>query len=373
VALPRTPLTALPDVRLFRAGDGFLLVGREPEGSLVRVARLRADGKLGGEIDLRLPAPRLGPFFAPITGAGPGDRVLVVYGASGPQSPAGVALLVQALDVPPAEPTASPVPRPLTDSLGREVIVEASADLAAFQAAMGPSRGGKRAAFAWGFRDRPSAPAVVLLDPDGASRPVPEALAPADTSWDCLHVGQGRADLGVSWVGRPAGGPPTWHLADLREDASTAYAIDLEVATRQMLGCPAVAPTQKGYTIAWQNRDGTYFSSLDTTRMEVLLVSDFVKAAVRFGGPDRQPRVACIAPMGKQFGLIYDAPEGPIADRFDIFGNPQGTSLRLPGARRIDRLSALPDLDAAFFTYLSGPAGSPLDVRYFVRIECSPL
>jgi hypothetical protein len=140
-----------------------------------------------------------------------------------------------------------------------------------------------------------------------------------------------------------------------------------------VLGCPAVAPTRKGYTIAWQNRDGTYFSSLDTTRKEVLLVSDFVKAAVRFGGPDRQPRAACIAPMGRQFGLIYDAPEGPIADRFDIFGNPQGASLRLPGARRTDRLSALPDLDAAFFTYLSGPAGSPLDVRYFVRIECSPL
>ena len=85
----------------------------------------------------------------------------------------------------------------------------------------------------------------------------------------------------------------------------------------------------------------------------MLLVSDIVRAAVRFGGPDRQPRVACIAPMGKEFGIALRRDERPLVDRFDIFGNPRGTSLHLPSRGRTDRaLRPGRTVDAAFLTYL---------------------
>ncbi len=373
IVLTRTALTALPDVQLHRAGDGFLLVGSEREGRLVRVARLSAAGRLGQEIDLVLAPPLLGPYFAPVARNTPGDQLLVVHGVAHPADAGKIALRVRAIDVPPADPLAAIETRPLLDGEGREALIERT-ERASFQAAMGAGAGGTRAAFAWGLGRQDVAPTVVLLAADGVGQPVPGAVAPPDTPWDCLAVTAGRADFGVSLIGRPAdpGRRPVWHFHDLREDSSTASTLDVQIATREM-GCPVVAPTSKGYTLAWQNRDGTYFSSIDTTREETLLVSDIVKAAVRFGGPDRQPPLGCIAPMDRMFAIVYDAPGGPLADRFDIFGNPRGASLRLPARRRGDRLSALPGIDAVFTTYLDDPPETALDARYFVRIVCPPL
>ena len=104
-----------------------------------------------------------------------------------------------------------------------------------------------------------------------------------------------------------------------------------------------------------------------------MLVSDFVKGAVRFGGPDRQPRIACIAPMGKEFGIAYDDGGGPTVDRFNIFGNPVGGPLRLPTGGQTEPASAWPAVDALFLTYLDRARPPAPDRRMFVRVECPQL
>jgi hypothetical protein len=369
--LPATTLTGLADVRLHRVADGFALVGLSAAGDSYRVASLSATGELGRESEIALPPRVLGPFHGLVGQAAPGDQLLVVTGAARPATPGMVALQLSSFELAAGTP-ASTDPRPLRDSQGREVVVEVGSDPTRFFAAMGGSRSGMRAAFAWGRGDRPSAPEVVLLRGNGEAESLPTNLAPMDAPWDCLAITGARSALGVSWIGRSEGRRPIWHFADMREDASVSYALDVEVNTREM-GCPAVAPTSKGYTFAWQNGDGTYFSFVDTTRDEVLLVSDIVKAAVRFGGPDRQPRVACIAPMGREFGIVYDASGGALVDRFDVFGNPRGGSLYLPNRGRVDRLSGWVDVDTMFLTYADRGKMPALDTRYFVRIDCPSL
>jgi hypothetical protein len=363
-ALPTTALTALADVRLHRVGDDFALSGYDAPSGTVRFARLSAAGQLGPESSLMLPAPALGPFFAPVGKTAAGDQLLIAYGVAGAQ--AQVTMQIQVLEAIAGHSGKAP-PRPLTDGKGGAVVLAPGADRSALQVAFGGSASGMRAAFAWGRGDRPSVPELVLLKGDGEAEPPPDALGPSEATWDCLAITRGRAAFGVSWVGRA--GEPVWHLADMRDDTSIAYSLDVQLPTPD-IGCPTSAPTRSGYTLAWQNRDGTYFSHVDTSRDPVMLVSDIVKAAVRFGGPDRQPRIACIAPMGKEFGIVYDATSGPTVDRFNIFGNPLGSSLRLPTSGRTESTAAWPAIDALFLTYLDRGRQLALDRRMFVRIEC---
>ena len=77
--------------------------------------------------------------------------------------------------------------------------------------------------------------------------------------------------------------------------------------------------------------------------------------------------------MGKEFGIVYDARGGAEVDRFNIFGNPRGSSLRLPTRGRVDPVSGWAGIDAMFLTYADRGSTAALDTRYFVRIECPPL
>jgi hypothetical protein len=362
VSLPQTALTSLPDVRLHRVGDAFALSGYDPRSGTVRFAHLTSAGELGSESTLLIPAPKLGPFFAPVGKAAPGDQLLVVYG----EGAAGGALALQLRVLDTAASTAGP-PRPLSDPMGAPVVL----DPAGLQLALGGSQSGRYAVVAWGRGDRASVPAAMLLKADGTAAPLPDPLSPQESRWDCLAITRGRSALGISWVGR-AGANPVWHFTDLREDGSTAYALDADVPTPEM-ECPAVAPAPDAYTIAWQNRDGTYFSHVDTTRDPVTLTSDIVKAAVRFGGPERQPRIACIAPMAREFGIAYDPGRGPSVDRFNIFGNPRGGTLRLPTRGHTEATSGWGTVDALFLTYLDRGPSASLDRRTLVRIECPQL
>ena len=235
--LPETPLTALPDVRLHRIGDRFALSGYDARSGRVRFAHLSTAGELGAETTLVLPAPALAPTFAPVGKAAPGDQLLIVYGeAAGSQ----LAMRVQVLAAAPGQP--DPAPKPLTDGKGGAVVLDPGADRSALQVALGGAASGMSAAFAWGRGDRSSAPELVILKADGAAEPPYQPLTPAEARWDCLAITRARVELGVSWVGR-GGGRPTWHLADLRGDTSTAFSLDVEMPTEEA-GCPAVAPTR---------------------------------------------------------------------------------------------------------------------------------
>jgi hypothetical protein len=214
--------------------------------------------------------------------------------------------------------------------------------------------------------------------------------------WDCLAIVPGRSDFALSRLSRPTGGArPSWHLVDLTDEGQDTYTLEVEMTTREM-GCPSVAPTAKGYTMAWQNSDGTYFSDVDTrprttdagagsdgggdagpadagTTNSIFVTSDIVRGAVRFGGPDRQPRVACIASMGKEFSITYDASSGPLVDRFTIFGLPKGSSLHLPSRGRSGGASAWPLIDAAYLTYLDRGPDPAMDQRFFAKVDCPEL
>jgi len=365
--LPATALTKLTDVRLDRAGPGFVLIGTDEKKDNVRFASLSETGQLGTEAAASIPPRTLGPWFAATSKAAPGDQLLVVYGVASTATPGATELQILSLD---AGGAGASAPRALKDPEGKDVVIAAGATV---QVAMATATSGKAAMIAWGPGTQTTGPDVLFLGADGVSRPAVVSTAPGPVPWDCLAIVPSRADFGLSRVVRPTapGGKPTWAFAEFKDDGSISYTLSVESSTPEM-GCPTVAPGSKGYTIAWQNTHGTYFSDVDVTRPMVFVASDIVRGAVRFGGPDRQPRVACVAAMGKDFGITYDTSTGPLVDRFSIFGNPRGSSLHLPSRGRPGAASAWPRLDATFLTYLDRGADPSTDVRKFASVDCPP-
>jgi len=244
-------------------------------------------------------------------------------------------------------------------------------DVSTVRAAIGTSKSGLRALFAWGYANQGVQPNFMVLKPDGEAIAGPTPLNQTPNKWECLSVIPSRTDMGVSTVGHDKDPLtyPMWHAYEVNETGGVTFVLKVEVTTKDM-GCPTVATTPKGYTMAWQNADGTFFADMDTTvDQKIPITIDIVKGSVRFGGPAKQPPVACIAAMGKDYGIAYAAKLGPQVDRFTFQGNPTGKSLFLPSRGNPGPVSAWPGVDAFYATYLD-PDSTRGNLRYFVKVAC---
>jgi hypothetical protein len=370
VPLPPGPLTLTKNATIQRAGAGFVLVGSE--GDEVRWAPLGLDGTLGPESKLTLPQRLLRPepWFATTTKSATGDQLIVAYVA--PKAGATSQLQIAAISQSPGGPPSAP--SVLAD-------LPAGVDPAIVRLAMGPSHNGQHAALAWGFEGQDASPSLLLLKADAQPMGAPILLRQGPGArWSCLDVIASRSDFGVS-IQEPGGGSgvvTTWRTFEMRDDGvrSTDVGIGIDVVPT---GCITAAPTDRGYVIAYQNADGTYFSDYDIPKGNVN--EHIVVGALQFGGVARQPKVACVSAMGLEVSLLFARDSGPEVRRFDSFGAPQGRPLVLPSAaNQVGPVSALPGRDSFWATYLdqrSGMAASGVtdgniagNTRYLVRVDC---
>jgi hypothetical protein len=238
---------------------------------------------------------------------------------------------------------------------------------------MGSSRSGRRAVLAWGVEGQTTSPSLLILQPDAEPlAPAAPLFATARGPWRCLAVSPSHTDFGVSVLESAAGPTPNFRLMEVEETGARGYDITLPLEVTPA-GCPAAAPTRRGYAVAYQDRDGTFFSDFDIQLGTVN--DDILVGSLRFGGPARQPVVAGIAPMGSEFGLLFQRPSGMPLElwRFDAFGNPQGSALPLPApAGTVGPAVTWPALDRLTATYADAApqAGQAKNQRHFVQIEC---
>src|SRR5947207_2850800 len=105
---------------------------------------------------------------------------------------------------------------------------------------------------------------LVLLGPDaqamGMPAPVINASIPHGT---CLSVVSSRTDFAVSVVQNgPPGEAVVWRAFELRDGGGHGSNVTLTLG-HSVVGCISAAPTPRGYVLAYQNDDGTYFDDFN--------------------------------------------------------------------------------------------------------------
>jgi hypothetical protein len=371
IVIPASPLMLLRDARLdsvpVGGGErGFILLGAD--GARVRWATVSASGDVGVQHAVELPAHVIGPWFAVAGQKDPADTILVVYGQP-PGSPGGgVELRVLVVPADGSTPRAS-VPL---------MTVEDPA-VTPLRVAMGSSRRGMRAAFAWAEQGKPEVRTVVL-GADG------QMVAPAfSTSMgqeaDCLSFSPGKSDLTLgflSFTAPPDGSQPRndsnprFTFMEIKEDGGDEGSLILGLGSRDPT-CPMLAPTDEGYALLWQNEVGLALGVYDAKTNRFF--NHLTAGAVEFGGADLQPPVAGLGQVGTDYALILARATGGEVWRVGPTGKRVEAPLAFPSAQGlVGGFSSLPSggsLYATYPDYTMTSAGVGTDgQRFLVKVGC---
>ncbi len=328
--LPGSPLTLLPDARLERVGDGFVLIGSD--GATVRWASLTATGVLGPERSLTLPPGATSPRFAVAGTTTAGDRVLVAYlTPAANQFDAELHVIAATADG--SEPGV-PGPALVTFVEGATVdppLVE-----------LGSSGNGKAMTAGLAWFDR-QAGAIRFVTLDGAGQMLGEpTTGESGAAFSCLDFSGGKGDVTFTYNRYldDAPRPPSNFISEAQENGHVDNVLRLSVAqTRESLTCSVVAPTTKGYAMAWQDYSGSWLAIAERKTDEpdagatvpgYKVISYPFGSATDFGGPDLQPPLRGLAQFGTDYGVILAKPHAVELWRLDGFGVRQDGALVFP-------------------------------------------
>ncbi|HEY0707102.1 MAG TPA: hypothetical protein VGG33_09900 [Polyangia bacterium] len=362
-ALPPGALGDNPNVRLEGAGARFVLSGWDAPRLEIRALTTDGAGSTGPELAVTLPeAPAAGPWHTAI--ARPtGELLLVVYGIAAPTQPGAIALRL--ITVATGTPPTTPVP--LLDPEGQPVILPAPPPPGTV--ALGSAASGTNALFVAATAPT-SAPVAFLITSDGTSQSLASFLPAPAGATTCLTLMPSRLAFAVSRV-IPSTTPnvrPRWLFAEISEQGTIGNNFDFDVLSNDS-ACPVLSPTPFGYVAAWQNRVGTYFAEVRTGAAGISLDSGLLKGAVRFGGADSQPGLACIASGGHDVHITF-ASRPPSVERFTRFGIQAGGALAVPAGGQVGPVTAWPKSGSTFVTFLESPAGGGAPLRRVVEVEC---
>lgn len=353
-------LAATPDAKLVAAPEGFGLVAAA--GETVRWGTLSSVGALGAEGEVALPPARTaGPWLGYAA-----SRPVVVVARPAPETAGALSL-----ELVPATPGATPL---------RLDTLPVGADPAALRVAIETAADGATAMVAFGFEGSSLPLTTVVLGADGTPAGPPVTIPEAPAAWRCLRFTSGPAPFQLSLIGASDATNKTLMTVLELRDNHLAFRHEITLNVKDP-GCPVVSSTPRGYVMAWQTRDGTFFANyhvLPGTGGDVN--QEFLAGAVRFGGPDRQPPLVAIAPRTgdpnrDEFALLFGGPTTPQVWLFDGYGHLIGGPLLLPSPGRVGPVTAVATPEGLWTSYADDQPSAPMDAsasgpRHLLRISC---
>ncbi|MDX2018733.1 MAG: hypothetical protein SF187_00725 [Deltaproteobacteria bacterium] len=356
-ALAENAATMMADASLLPAGKDFVLAGIA--GMNVSWAPVTAAGVAGAASTLTITeTPVIAPRLAVTARATPGDQLVVVYGVLNAEMQIELHALTQVA----GEAAAGPV---LIKAL------PAGVKLADIRTAVGSSRTGQRALVAWAFADQPGTKIETITLGANAAAVGPAITMDAPEVWQCLQFVPSRLDWSLSWVRyKPSNSPKPWFVVeDHRDNDSASARYNVSLSTEEV-SCPTVSPTDRGYLIGWQTKQGTWVTDYDIASSSVS--GNFVAGAIRFGSPDDQPPVSGVASMGFDMAVTFGVKQGPQVWLFNAFGAHVGDELKLPSNKgAVGPVSTWPLQNAFYATYREGTTvAAPEGPRWFMKVEC---
>ena len=363
VAQPASPLTLLQSARLDRVGNRFMLFGRD--GAMLRWAPVDDRGTVGAESSAQLPASMTaGPWFAAAGRTAPGDTVLIAYGTA--SSTAGM------VDV---QVSAAPATGGNPVAAGALVTLPDPSAPSGALVAMGSSRLGMRAGFAWTIPGQ-SQVNVQSLGADGRAQgsPLTQPLSTAAPQVPCLSFIDGKNDLALGYLNEvsTADPNPSWTLVEVSADGGLDNFVTFRLGTQDP-SCPLSSATTGGYATVWQNKLGSWIGVYDAASN--ILTSHLFAGAVTFGGADVQPPLAGVgAVAGGDFAVVLAAPGAAEAWRVDPMGKVGTDTVTFPSSvgqmGQISTVSLSGSMYATYADYSSSSTVGTDGQRFFVKVTC---
>jgi hypothetical protein len=347
-----TVLTLLPDARLDRVGDGFVLFGTD--GNKVYWASLDTNGAIGDQREYMVPSHAGQIWFAAAGTTAPMDHVLVAYVSPSPAVMGMVDLMAVSVGFDGTMPT-------LPIVTGQ---IPATANVA-----MSSGRGGMHAGVTWGVQGT-SKIAARILGGDGQVIGSDLALGTVG-DFDCLRFSPGKGDLTVGYVDL-SGTPPVPRFVgtEISPAGSVQPAFTLSIG-KELPGCVELVPADTGYGVAWHAaKIGTSFAVYDPASPQ--FPNHLVLADVRVPVP---PGLGGLGWMGKSFALVFAHETGAEVWPIDAMGLRQGTLPVFPSSvGHTGTLSTQPVGNALYATYAdytyADPANRSAGQRLLVKVTC---
>lgn len=359
VPLPGSPLTTLQDARLDVVGDGFFLVGSD--GTNVMWASLGANGALGAEQTLSIPAGATQTVFAFAQSTAPADTLIV-----GVVTPAANGTDAE-LHLVAAPADGSPAPPP-----GPAVVTFTGGATTPPVLAMATSRQGVTANLAW--VDAPTG-SVMIANIDGTGQL--SGTNTVDTAYAvaCLGFSLGsNGDVAVTFLRYDtSGGLPTWEKFE-RTPAGGIAGLKLFVAGGPTMSCAVGLPLDAGYALGWQDQTGSWLSvdSMPNGVATGSIQSYPFASATDFGGPDVQPPIVGLAPFGTDYGVLFSGTHAVELWRLDANGNRRPGKLIFPSLEgNLGHVSAAWVGQSLVATYADYTSSTTMpSQRWFVDAAC---
>jgi hypothetical protein len=372
VVLPGGPLTLLPDARLDRLRDRYVLIGADEAnlGGNVRWATLdAAAGQLGAEHTTLVETAHKGLWFALAGTAAPGDAVLAGVGLLG-ATPGDLEIHVVSQ---PADGSAAAMPGGQSTSPAVATLPGGALPGARPLVAMASSRLGMAAALAWVDAKKG---AVMLAALGGNGQPVTAPqLVDTAPAFGCLSFtpsGKDELTLGYYKYVDANATTPSWVIAEVRESGAIDSTLTLTLESADAR-CPLVTATDNGYAMAWQDSAGSWLGVYDS-RTNRLQTYPFA-SALDFHGADLQPPLVGLAPLGKEFAVVLAKARSAELWRLDPVGSRRPGALGFPSLQGdMGGISSLPVAGSLYATYadytaIDGGVGTS-GQRYFVKASC---
>ena len=359
VPLPGSPLTLLQDARLDVVGDGFFLVGSD--GTNVMWASLGANGALGAEHAVGIPAGASQTVFAFAQNAAPADTLIV-----GVVTPAAngtdAELHLEAVPADGSAPT----------GLGPAVVTFTGGAATPPVLAMATSRLGVTANLAW--VDVPTS-TVMIANVDGTGQLSATIGVDSAYAFACLGYSLGsNGDQAVSFLRYDiTGGLPTWEKFE-RTPAGGIAGLKLFVAGGPTMSCAVGLPLDAGYALGWQDQTGSWLSvdSMPNGVATGSIQSYPFASATDFGGPDVQPPIVGLAPFGTDYGVLFSGTHAVELWRLDANGNRRPGKLIFPSLEgNLGHVSAAWVGQSLVATYADYTSSTTMpSQRWFVDAAC---
>lgn len=350
-----TPLTLLPDARLDRVGDGFVLLGSD--GGNVLWASLGTNGIIGPEHMIAVPAHVGRPWFAVAGTTGPMDHLVVAYVPAAAATTGMVDLMTFAVGFDNTTPT-------LPVAVGR---IPAAAEVA-----MMSGRGGMHAALTWRVSGTSTISAQVL---GGDGRAIGEVLVLGNVgNSSCLRFLPGKGDLTIGYADLSATPlSPTFVAREISAAGIPQNPFTLRIGN-QLPSCVELVPTDTGYGVAWHSEKiGTFFGVFEPTSSQ--FPNQPVLDDVRVAKEDQPVILGGVGWLGKQYAVVFARPKGAEVWPIDAMGHRMGSLPVLPSdVGNTGTLSTQPVGSVFYATYAdyasADPANQSSGIRFLVKVSC---